>query len=228
MDKIRAFMQVLWVQRFWVLSVVGVLAAAVCWMMAAGKLQAEYAADKTAILAKFGEMDKIKKAPFHGNDGVNAKEREEAAKIAENVKGLWQKLYENQREKVLFWPESLGQEFVEYIDKRKFDQNISPVMRDRYLNYISTRFDALVDIVDAQKLAPGATGGAFGGEGGYRGGEGGAMTPQLGSQGMWKTTSSSGSIRMPCGPSSRSAARRVPARFGYGRKTCGCMKSCSR
>jgi hypothetical protein len=173
MDKVRAFMQVLWVQRFWVLSVVGVLAAAVCWMMAAGKLQAEYAADKTAILGKFGEMDKIKQASFHGNEGVNAKEREEAAKIAENVKGLWHELYENQREKVLFWPESLGREFVEYIDKRKFDQNISPVMRDRYLNYISTRFDALVDIVKAQKLAPGATGGAFGGEG--RGFERGGM-----------------------------------------------------
>jgi hypothetical protein len=182
MDKVRAFMQVLWVQRFWVLSVVGVLAAAVCWMMAAGKLQAEYAADKSAILAKFSEMDAIKNKQFHGNDGVNTKEREEAAKIAENVKGLWQKLYENQREKVLFWPDSLGQEFVEYIDKRKFDQNINPDMRDRYLNYISTRFDALVDIVDAQKMAPGSTGGAFGGEG-FRGGEGGAMALQPGQPG---------------------------------------------
>jgi hypothetical protein len=176
MDKVRAIMQVLWGQRFWVLSVVGVLAAIVCWMMAAGKLQAEYAADKSAILAKFGEMDSIKNKPFHGNDGVNAKEREEASKIAANVKGLWKTLYENQREKVLFWPESLGKEFVEYIDKRKFDQNISPLMRDRYLNYISTRFDALVDIVDAQKLAAGASGGQFGGEGG-RGMEGMAYTP---------------------------------------------------
>lgn len=160
MDQVRAFLRVLWVQRFWVLSVVGVLAAAVCWMLASGKLQAEYAADKSAILAKFGEMDAIKNKPFHGNDAVNTKEREEAGKIAANVKSLWQKLYENQREQVLFWPEQLGKDFLEYIDKRKFDQAISPEMRDRYLNYISTRFDALVDIVKAQKAPAGAVGGA--------------------------------------------------------------------
>jgi hypothetical protein len=165
MDKVRAFLRVLWVQRFWVLSVVGVLAAFVCWMMASGSLQAEYAADKTAILAKFKDMDDIKIRPFHGNAVINTKEREEASKIAANVQELWQKLYEHQREEVLYWPEALGKEFLEYIDKRRFDSPIKPIMLDRYQNYIQTRFDALLAIVEAEKNAEAS--GQYG-----RGGEG--------------------------------------------------------
>lgn len=161
MDKVRAFLKILWVQRFWVLSVVGTLLVAICWMLAAGKLQAEFTADKGAILAKFGEMDSIKNKPFHGNEGVNAKERKEAGKIAVNVKDLWQKLYEKQREDVLYWPEALGKQFLEHIEKKKFDQNISPLMRDRYLNYIETQFDVLVEKVKAQKSA--TDGSSFGG-----------------------------------------------------------------
>jgi hypothetical protein len=167
MDKVRAFMKVLWVQRFWVLSVVGVLAAVVCWLLASGALQAEFEAEKSAIETQFTNINAIQQKPFHGNDVVNAKEREEAAKIADNVQKLWQRLYEHQRERVLFWPEMLGKEFLEHIEKRKFNQSISNAMRDRYLNYIEKQFDALVEIVDAQKMDP-STAGSFGGEMGGR------------------------------------------------------------
>jgi hypothetical protein len=180
MDKVRAFMKVMWVQRFWVLSVVGVLAAFICWMMAASALQTEYAADKAVILAKFGDMETIRKKPFHGNADINAREREEAAKIAASVQELWQKLYDYQRKEVLYWPDTLGKEFLEHIEKRKFDQNISPLMRDRYLNYIKTRFDALLEIVEAQKIAiAGSSEFSRGGEGG----EGGFIAPMPGDPG---------------------------------------------
>ena len=52
MDKVRAFMQALWVQRFWVLSVVGVIAAVVCWMMAAGTLQVAVPENATSPAVK--------------------------------------------------------------------------------------------------------------------------------------------------------------------------------
>jgi hypothetical protein len=160
MDKVRAFLRVTWQQRFWVLSVVGVLAAVICWMMGSSKLQAEFAADKTAIEGQFSAMDTISKKDVHGNDAVNAKEREEAKKIAGNVRSLWQKLYDKQRKEVLFWPEVLGADFVAEIEKLKFGQNIKQGMRERYLNYIKNRFDALVEMVRAQKMADPYAGGA--------------------------------------------------------------------
>lgn len=179
-------MKAAWIQRFWILCVVGTLAAVVCWMMASGELQRQFAANKTQIDAKFGDMKAISKLDVHGNPAVNAKEREEAKKIADSVKKLWQSLFDAQRE-VLKWPDVLGADFVSYVENAKFDSNIKPLFRDRYQNYIKNRFDGLVEIIDAKKmLVDGAT--AFGGgpgmgrEGG-RGGEGG-MATDVGPDGM--------------------------------------------
>ena len=171
MDKVRIFMKVAWIQRFWILSVVGVLAAVVCWMMASGKLQAEFAANKTAIDGQFSNMSAITGKQVHGNDAVNTRERDETKKIAASVKELWQNLYNAQREEVLSWPKELGTNFLKEIEKKKFGAPITIRNREFYLNYIKTRFDALVAIVDAKKMA--ADGSAFGGMEGGRFNEGG-------------------------------------------------------
>jgi hypothetical protein len=161
MDKVRAFLKMAWIQRFWILSVVGTLVAVACWMVASGELQRQFAANKSQIDAKFGEMTAIKGKTFHGNPGVNAKEREEAKKIADSVKKLWQTLFDAQREEVLKWPDVLGGDFVSYVKNAKFDSNIKPLFRDRYQNYIKNRFDGLVEIVNAKKMP--VDGAAFGG-----------------------------------------------------------------
>ena len=164
-------MKAAWIQRFWILSVVGTLAAVVCWMMASGELQRQFAANKTKIDAEFSNMQAISGKSVHGNPGVNAKEREEAKKIADSVKTLWQSLFDAQREEVLKWPDVLGADFVSYVENAKFDSAIKPLFRDRYQNYIKNRFDGLVEIVDAKKMpVDGAAtfGGGFGREGGRR------------------------------------------------------------
>ena len=177
MDKVRAFLQAAWLQRFWILCVVGTLAAVVCWMMASGELQRQFTANKSQIDTEFGNMQKISETSVHGNPAVNAKEREEAKKIADSVKQLWQSLYDAQREVVLKWPDVLGADFVSYVEKAKFGSDINQTFRDRYQNYIKNRFDGLVEIVDAKKMPVdgAATFGPGMGrmEGGGRMGEGG-------------------------------------------------------
>jgi hypothetical protein len=186
MDKVRAFMKVAWAQRFWILSVVGVLAAVVCWMMASGELQRQFTANQTQIKSKFGEMTAITGKQFHGNEGVNAKEKTEAKKIAESVKELWQNLFDAQREEVLKWPDVLGNDFVDYVKNAKFDSNIKPLFRDRYQNYIKNRFEGLVKIVDAKKMPVDGTGfgGATGREGAFPGREAPGAEPMLDAMGM--------------------------------------------
>jgi hypothetical protein len=194
MDQVRAFLNVVWVQRFWVLSVVGVLVAAVCWMMAAGALDQEFASNKSSIEGKFGDMNKINEAPVHGNDEVNNQEIQQAVLIRNKVSDLWRQLYDRQRDTVLKWPDDLGEPFLEYVEGKKFKDPITrPDMLDIYRNYIANRFDGLVEIVDAKKMAEGefgaiGRGGEFGGgdefgrgrydegRGGYDGGRGGFGT----------------------------------------------------
>ena len=169
-------MKAAWIQRFWILSVVGTLAAVVCWMLASGELQRQFTTNKTQIDGKFTDMKSIKEKSVHGNPAVNTREREEAKKIADSVKKLWQSLFDAQREEVLKWPDVLGADFVSYVENAKFDSNIKPLFRDRYQNYIKNRFDGLVEIIDAKKMpVDGAAtfgGPGFGREGG-RMGEGG-------------------------------------------------------
>ncbi|WP_428308677.1 hypothetical protein [Lacipirellula sp.] len=187
MDKVRVFMKVAWTQRFWILSVVGVLAAVICWSMASGNLQTQFEANKKQIDGKFGEMTAITGKQFHGNEGVNAKDREEAKKIANSVKELWQSLFDAQREEVLKWPDVLGDDFVDYVKNARFDSQIKPDFRDRYQNYIKNRFEGLVKIVDAKKMPVDGAAGAFGTqpgrEGAFRNETGGAE-PLLDAQGM--------------------------------------------
>jgi hypothetical protein len=184
MDKVRGFFRVLWQQRFWVLSVTSLLVAVLCWQLATGHLQTEFEANKSTIEKQFGEMNRLASAPVHGNPEVNAAALEAARKVREKVLELWTSLYEQQHEAVLYWPKDkvLGEEFVEHVAGKKFRDGINADMRDIYWTYIKNRFDALIEIVDAQKMKATDAGmgggygrgggmGEFGGEGGF-GGEG--------------------------------------------------------
>lgn len=174
MDKVRAFLRIIWQQRFWLLSVVGVLVGVVCWYMASGSIDAEFKANKATIDGKFGDMQAVISKTPHGNQKVNDKDLEQAVQVSKSVKKLWEQLYSKQRDAVLRWPEVLGKTaFLDKIETKKFgDPNISSDMRDIYRNYIKNRFTALVDIVKAKKVPIDDAAGA-GGEGGYGGGRGG-------------------------------------------------------
>ncbi len=162
MDQVRMVFRVLWQQRFWVLSVVGILIAAVCWMMATGHIQAEFVANQATINTKFGDMDSIVRTEIYGNDRVNAKNEEQAGLIKAEVLKLWKQLYDSQRESVLKWPAVLGDEFLETVKNMKFRDDIkNQDMRRLYWNYIKNRFNDLVDIVQAKKLREGEASSGF-------------------------------------------------------------------
>ncbi len=176
MDQVRAIARVLWTQRFWVLSVICAIVGAVCWNMASTDISAQFTKRKGVIDGAFRDVSAIRSEAVHPNDDVNAGDLEQAKLQRNFVRAVWSELYQSQRSKVLYWPKSLGDDFVTKIEGKKFGDKISSGMRDRYLNYIETRFDALLEIVQAKKIAEGGArggGGGYGGEfggGGYGGG----------------------------------------------------------
>jgi hypothetical protein len=181
MDKVRAFLTVVWQQRFWVLSVLGVVVAVICWKLAASSLDAEFTTYKQQIDAKFNDMTTIINSQVRGNDDVNEKERAQAIVIRNNVVGLWQTLYDAQK-KVLKWPVQLGDEFLEEVESKRFRDPISNDMLQVYREYAKEAFPDLVAIVQAKKMADDGTfgGGFAGGRDGGGGFDAGRFDPALG------------------------------------------------
>lgn len=172
MDQVRNILRIIWQQRFWVLSVLGVIIAAVCWKMGASALDAQFTANKAQIDGKFGDMQKIQSASVLGNQSVNEKEFSEASKIRDKVLTLWKTMYDSQRTEALTWPKGLGEEFLAYVENKKFRDPINDLnMRQTYRQYAKAAFPDLVDIVKARKMAVDGAGGGYGGEAG-RGGFG--------------------------------------------------------
>lgn len=174
MDQIRAVLNVLWTQRFWVLSVICTIVAVVCWNMAATDIAKEFSSRKGKIDSAFSTVNQIKGEQPHPNENVNEGDTRQAKQQRDYVLKVWQELYERQRADVLYWPASISEEFVSHMDGKRFGDTINTTMRGLYLNYIETRFDALLKIVDAKKTsergASGRGGGEYGG-GEYGGGE---------------------------------------------------------
>jgi hypothetical protein len=172
MDQVRAIAKIIWQQRFWVLSVLGLIIAVVCWKMAASGLDAQFASRKSTIDGRFKEMSTLGGKAVHPNTAVNEKNQEAVDAQAKIVNSVWQELYNKQKESVLKWPKELGEDFLTYIEKLKFKDPIDNRMRSIYQNYIGKRFDGLLEIVKARKIEEGA-GGAYSGRGGEYGGRGG-------------------------------------------------------
>lgn len=163
MDQVREIAKIIWEQRFWVLSALGIIIALVCWNMSTGTLQAEFEDRQGSITNNYQQVNRLRGQPFHPNEGVNQTDREEAVKQKANVLSVWQDLYQKQREEVLSWPEALGAEFLSNIQDRSFGDPLTSSMQDKYLNYIQTQFDSLLEIVKAKKDESRSTGRGRGG-----------------------------------------------------------------
>jgi hypothetical protein len=190
MDQVRVFLKLLVKYHFWILSVLVLIIATVCWTMASSSLDAKFSQRKTTIDGAFSSMTSLKQQATCPNPEVNKANQEKVDEQTKIVMDVWKNLYQRQRDEVLKWPKELGDQFIEYIEKLKFRGPINNEMRSNYQNYIEKRFDGLLEIVKAQKTDAGAggyPGGGYGegGRGGYgRGFEGGPPVAQPPGVGM--------------------------------------------
>ncbi len=173
MDKVRLIVAVIWRERFWVLTVLGVIVAVTCWHLSSGELDKEFTSRKSAISSTITSMRTLSQETDHPNDKVIEGDKEQARVQRNNTLKQWETLYATQKEEVLKWPaDNLKPEFIEAIEELKFQDpfpaNLRENMRSHYWNYIGKRFDGMLEIVKALKMegSSGRSGGAsrFGGE----------------------------------------------------------------
>jgi hypothetical protein len=163
MDQIRKIMSWLKQQHFWVLSGLVAAIALFCWYSASSALVTEFQANESAIKSQFGAVDTA--GNTIANDTINATQSKFIGKQEDEVKRIWQQLYERQREAVLEWPAALGIAFRDEVAELDFEDEIPREMRNIYMDYIDRYFPELPKKIGAREMAADASG--FGG--GYGG-----------------------------------------------------------
>ena len=140
MDQLKKLAVWLKKYHFWVLSVVVVLVGFVCWYTSAKALATQYKQHEAEIKSKFDIATGISGKPFVPNPEIIDKQRAEIQKRFAAVIATWQQLYDQQHDKVLKWPDALGKDFCDQVDKLKFGDDIPKNLRDVYRNYVEAYF----------------------------------------------------------------------------------------
>jgi hypothetical protein len=174
MDQAREILKLLWRERFWVLSVMGILVAVGCWYKSSGDLDQQFGEKKARIELALGKVKALDRQVNPPNEDVNRGD-EAQLEVQKNIVGaLWNDLYDRQREEVLQWPENLRADLIEKIEELQFGDDFPSEwandFRSHYQNWIKNRFDGLLEIPKALKVEDSVGGSPFGGEGGRSGG----------------------------------------------------------
>jgi hypothetical protein len=175
MDQLRTILAWLKRNHFWVLSVLIAIIGIACWWKASGTLSSEFTTNKQAIEGEFTSLSSQRNKPFLPNQPIIDEQKKQIDQQASQVAETWQKLYDRQREHVLEWPDDLSQEFRDYVEKKKFGDDIPRHLLNDYQNYARQYFPELPAIVGAPVLDQAESGGygegrGIGGRGAYSGG----------------------------------------------------------
>ncbi|MFV2067443.1 MAG: hypothetical protein ACC645_10720 [Pirellulales bacterium] len=151
MDQIKKFMAWLAKYHFWLLSVLAVVICFVGWYLASSGLTTKFDNNKRAVEAQFGNLRTVRSEEAHPNQAINDGILKQTDQQRRRVYDVWQSLYDKQKEEVLFWPKALGEKFIQRVEGLKFGARLEQTMRERYMNYIKTRFEQLPLIVGASQ-----------------------------------------------------------------------------
>jgi hypothetical protein len=157
MEQLRTLLAWLKKYHFWVLSVVVVVVALVCWYTSSGALGKQFKEHQGAIQSKFSAAQQVASETFHPTAKISDKQVEENKKLAEAVAAIWQKLYERQRANALKWPSELVQDFRDTVEKLKFGDDIDNLLRNHYQNYINRHFPKLPASIQARVVEENST-----------------------------------------------------------------------
>lgn len=160
MDQVKKFLAVLAKYHFWILSVLAAIVCLTGWYLASASLTQKYEENKRTVEAQFSNLNTVISESAHPNDVVNQGIKKQTDAQRRRVYEVWRNLYEKQKKDVLFWPPELGKSFLGRIEGLKFGDPLPTKMRERYMNYIKTRFEELPQIVEASQESIAGVGGA--------------------------------------------------------------------
>jgi hypothetical protein len=156
-DQVRKILAWFKKYHFWVLSVLVVLLGLFCWWQAAGAMSKEYAEKTGKIEGGFQSVSQVNSKTFHPNDTIKEQQTKEINLLLDDVKKLWQQLYDRQTENALKWPPQLNADFISTVEKLEFGADIDGRLREHYQNYVFRHFPSLPAIIGARPIEEGQT-----------------------------------------------------------------------
>jgi hypothetical protein len=148
MDKVKHFFKLLRTHHFWLLSLVIVILSLFAWFRASGALTAQFQKNRNEVTSRFDALNRITSQPA-ANDKIIQDVEQQTQTQRERVRKVWEELYGNQKEKILFWPPQLGDDFLRRINQLPFGAEIPQNLREDYRDYVRERFKELPRIVKA-------------------------------------------------------------------------------
>ncbi|WP_425400861.1 hypothetical protein [Aeoliella sp.] len=175
MEQLRTVLAWMSKHHFWLLSGLAVLLSFAVWYLAASDLKDRKGENLETIKNAFGQQEQLARSAPMPSEDVITNQQSQIVLLTEETKAIWQELYDRQRQDVLKWPPQLPPAFLREIEDKQFGDEVGPLKRDQYGDYIRGRFADLPKLIDANEIEEdSATGGAYGGRGGFSGGfEGG-------------------------------------------------------
>ena len=235
MDKLKAFLAVLKKQHFWVMCGVVLILGLSGWAWATSNLAGQYRANRTKIEGIYKDLDQLRSSDRENPESIKGAEIE-TGKLRIKVKGAWEDVYAEQRDKVLRWPKVLGEDFLRIVPQLPPSEEIPVDQRERYWNYAREEFPRLLEIIDARHYADKSDDVVSGldqrgGRGGKGGPPGGKARPKDDPDAPRRTITRSIGTRTSSRPSRigcSGATRPQPRKFDKRRKTCGSIRPCLR
>ena len=149
MDQLKVLLAVLKKQHFWVLSGLVLIVGLTGWAMATSTLSTEYKKSRNTIESTFKDLEQLRAQERENQEWINGIQKE-TVKLKAKIKAAWEEVYAEQRDKVLRWPDVLGDEFLRIVPQLPVGEDFPVDQRERYWNYAREEFPRLLAIVDAR------------------------------------------------------------------------------
>ncbi|MDY0167955.1 MAG: hypothetical protein RBS80_15510 [Thermoguttaceae bacterium] len=150
MDKVKLALALLGKYHFWVLCILAVLVAMLCWTWATADLASRYEKRKGEIDGHFDSVRQILGNPSLRNEkGVEATQQEHLLQKDEVLRG-WQVLYRQQKENNPL-PEVLSKRFRDEFENLRPGREMRVLFREEYLNFIERHYPTLLRLVDIRR-----------------------------------------------------------------------------
>jgi hypothetical protein len=151
MDQFKKYLAIAIKYHFWIICVVMLLTALICWWSAAASLATQFTTRKSKLEQAFMS---VRVQPNHPNQKVIDKIHEQQDALKKTVYVAWEALYAEQKKNNPL-PPVLSDDFKQRFENLKPKEDLETRLREHYQSFIKNYLPTLQTLIDARRPAGG-------------------------------------------------------------------------
>jgi hypothetical protein len=152
MDQLKKYLALAIKYHFWIICVVMLLTALICWWSASASLAKQFKTRKTAIDGAFAS---VRVEPNHPNQVVIEKVKQQEESLKKTVYVAWEMLYAEQKKNNPL-PTVLSEDFKQRFENLKPKEELETRLREHYQSFIKKYLPTLQELIESRRPAGGA------------------------------------------------------------------------